>query len=99
MNEYVIKLYETLNTKVCPDELISGDFNEQPIPYDYYNFLNDDDGYGNNIPGNTVDDLPPNNKGVQDVIVTNYEYIDDDIITDYDDSLTSYIDHLQNKIL
>ena len=64
MNEYVIKLYETLNTKVCPDELISGDFNEQPIPYDYYNFLNDDDNDGNNFTGTPVDGTLMDNKGV-----------------------------------
>ena len=56
----MIERYGAFNTKGCPDELIFGDFNDQPIPSNYYNLLNDDDDndydYGNNIPGNPVGD-------------------------------------------
>ena len=55
MTEGVIERYETFNTKRCPDKLIFGNFNDQPIPSNYYNFLNYDDDDGNNIPGNTID--------------------------------------------
>ena len=34
---------EIFNNKGCPDDLIFGAFNDQPIPSDYFNFLNDDD--------------------------------------------------------
>ena len=32
MTEDVIDQYETFNTKGCPEDLIFGDFNDQPIP-------------------------------------------------------------------
>ena len=32
--EDVISRYDTFNTKGCPDELIFGNFNDQPIPSD-----------------------------------------------------------------
>ena len=41
------------------DALIFGNFIDQPIPPDYYNFLNDDDDDGNNIPGTCIDDVLP----------------------------------------
>ena len=64
MTEGVIELYDTFNTKLCPDELIFGGFNEQPIPSDYYNFLNDDNDNGNNIPKNPIDYTLSDNEGV-----------------------------------
>ena len=64
MNEDVIEKYDTFNTKGFPNELIFGNFNDQPIPSDYYNFLNDydDDDDGNNFPGTPVVDALPENK-------------------------------------
>ena len=61
MTKYVIERYDTFNSKGCPDELIYGEFNDQPIPSNYYNFLNDDDDDGNNIPGTPVGDVLPDN--------------------------------------
>ena len=63
MTEDVIEWYGTFNIKVWPDELILGDFNEQPIPSDYYNLLNDYDDDGNNIPVTTIENTLPDNKG------------------------------------
>ena len=37
-----------------------GDFRDQPIPTQYYDFLNDD--YDNNIPGTLVDNFLPEKK-------------------------------------
>ena len=61
MNEDVVELYGTFNTKVCPDELIFENFNYQTIPSDYYNFLNNDNDDGNNVPGTPVEDSLPDN--------------------------------------
>ena len=58
MTEDLIERYDTLNTKGYPDKLIFGNFNDQPIPSNYYNFLNDDNEDGNNIYGNPIDDDP-----------------------------------------
>ena len=76
-----------------------GDFNDQPIPSNYYNFLNDDDDDVNNVPGTPVDNVLLDNKVVEDAVVPNYEDINDDIIIDDDDSLTSDIDPPKNEIL
>ena len=54
ITEDMIERYYTFNTKRCPEELIFGDFNDQPIPSNYHNFLNDDNDNGNNIPGTPV---------------------------------------------
>ena len=62
INEDVIEHYGNLKTKRCPDELLFGDFHDQPIPPDYYDLLNDDDENGKNITGNTVDDVLTENK-------------------------------------
>ena len=51
----MIEQYDTFNTKGCPNELIFGEFNDQPIPSNYYNFLNYNDDIDNNIPGTPVD--------------------------------------------
>ena len=46
MTEGVIERYNTFNTKGCPEDLIFGDFNYQPIPSTYSDLKNyyDDDG-------------------------------------------------------
>ena len=51
----MIEQYDTFNTKGCPNELIFGEFNDQPIPSNYYNFLNYNDDIDNNIPVTPVD--------------------------------------------
>ena len=66
MTEDVIERYGKFNTKGFPDEIIFGYFNDQPIPSNCYNILNDEDDDENNIIGATVDDALPNNKGVED---------------------------------
>ena len=43
MTKDMIEQYDTFNTKVCPYELTVYNFNDYPIPFDSYNFLNDDD--------------------------------------------------------
>ena len=42
----VIELYDTFNTKGCPEDLIFGDFNDQPIPSTYYELINNYDDNG-----------------------------------------------------
>ena len=96
MTENFIESYDTFNTKGCPDKLILGDFNDQHIPSNYYNFLNDDDYDGNNITGTPIDDYLLDKKGVEDEVVPNDRDINDDIMIDYYDSLASDIDPLQN---
>ena len=64
ITEDLIELYETFNTKWCPYELIFGNFNDQPIPTDYYDLLNDENGDENNMTGTTIDDVLLDSKGV-----------------------------------
>ena len=64
MNKDLIGIYDTFNTKGCTDELIFGNFIDEPIPSEYYNSLNDEDDDSNNIPGTTADDALLDNKGV-----------------------------------
>ena len=64
MAEDVIERYGIFDTKVYLDELIFGHFNEQPIPYNYYNILNNDNEDGNNIPDTPVDNGILDNKVV-----------------------------------
>ena len=85
----MIEWYDTFNNKGCLDELIFGDFNEQPNQSNYYNVLNYDDDDGNNIPGNTFDDDQPFNEGVEDAVMQKYEDINNEIKIDYDDRLAS----------
>ena len=85
----MIELYDTFNTKGCPDELIFGDFNDQPISSDYYNFLNNDNDDENNIPGTLVEDDLPGNKVAEDAVVQNNNNIINDVMFDDDDSLVS----------
>ena len=61
MTEDVIERYDTFNTKICLDKLIFGGFNDQTIPYNYYNFLNDDDNNGNNNPSTPIDNFLQDN--------------------------------------
>ena len=91
-----IESYDTFNTRGSPDELIFGYFNDKTIPSEYYNFLNDDNGDANNIPGTPVDNFLPKNEWVEDAAVPNDEDINDEIIIDYHDSIASYIDPLKN---
>ena len=70
-------------------------FNDQPNPY-YYNFLNDDNEYGNNIPGAPIFVALPETEVVEDTAMPNNEDIYNEIIVDDDDSLASAIDPLQN---
>ena len=77
-----IERYGTFNTKGWPGELIFDDFDDQSIPSNYHNLLNDDDNNGNIIPGSPVDDDLPDNKGVEDAVVKNDEDINDEIILD-----------------
>ena len=64
MTQDVVEQYDTFNNKGCPDEIIFGNFNEQPIPYNYYNLHNDDDDDddGNIVSGNPIDNVLPDNE-------------------------------------
>ena len=87
----MIEISDTFNTKWFIYKLTFGDLNDQPIPYNYYNLLNDDYDDGNNIPVTPVDALP-DKKWVEYLVVPNDEDINDErIIMDYDDSLDSEI--------
>ena len=66
MTEDFIEQYNTFNTKVCPEDLVFGDFNDQPIPSTYYDLTND---YGNN--GTQIDTSLTYNEGVEDAVVPN----------------------------
>ena len=87
------------NTKRCPDEIFFGNSHDQPIPSNYCDFLNDDYDDENNIPCSPVEDVPPDQKKLEDSVVPNDEETDDEIIIDDADSPTVYIDPLQNEIL
>ena len=95
MTEDVIECYNKFNTKVCTDKLIYGYFNNQPIPSNYYNFLNDDNDDINNINGTLADNALPENKGLKDAVVPNDEDINDELIIDEYESLASNIEPLQ----
>ena len=41
MTEDVIEQYDTFDTKGCPEDLIFGGFNDQPIPSTYSDLIND----------------------------------------------------------
>ena len=95
MTKDVIELYNTLNTKGFSYEPTFGDFNDQTIPQDYCNFLNNDNNSGNNIPGTPVENVLSYKKGVEGEVVPNHEYIEDGIIINGNDSLALVIDPLQ----
>ena len=73
MTEDFIELYETFNTKGCTEDLIIGDFNDQPIPSTYFD-LTDDYDYN----GNQIDAALMYNKRVEDAVVPNDEKNDED---------------------
>ena len=83
--------------KRCPDKLIFGGFNDEPIPSNYYIFPNDGNNYGNNITGTPIDDDLPENKGVEDAAVPNDEDMDNEIIIYGDEILSSDIDPFKTK--
>ena len=87
MTENVVELYDMFNTKGCPEDLIFGDFNDQPIPYTYSDLTND---YDDN--GTQIDDALTDKKGVEDAVVPNDENNDED-------SLAPDIDPVPNNIL
>ena len=70
MTEDVIERYVTFNTKGCPEDLIFGVFNDQPIPYRYSDLKNDYDDDGTQI-----DSTLRGNKGVEDVVIIICEII------------------------
>ena len=95
----MIAQYDTFNNEGCPNELIFGDFIEQPIPSDYYNFLKDYDDGGNNVTENPVYNSLPDNKGVKDSVMPSNEDINHEIIIiDDKDRLVSNINHLQKEM-
>ena len=73
MTEDFIKQYDTFNTKGCPEDLIFGDFNDQPIPSTYSDLTNDYDDDGTQINAFLTD-----SEGVEDAGVTNNENNNDD---------------------
>ena len=87
MTEDVIERYDTFNTKGCPEDLIFGGFNDQPIPSTYSDITNDYEDDGNQIDADLTD-----NKVVEDAVVSNDENNDED-------SLASDIDPPPNNIL
>ena len=99
ITEKVIEGGDTFNTKWCPYELGFGYFNDQPIPSNYYNFINDENDDGNNIPGTAVEDPLLDNEICEDEVAPNDKDINNEIIIDDDDSLSSEIDPPPNEIL
>ena len=80
MTENVIERYDTFNTKGCPEDLIFGDFNNQPIPSTYSDLRNNYD-----YDGTQIDAALTYNKGVEDSVVPNDENnIDDSLASDID---------------
>ena len=87
MTEDVVESYDTFNTKLFPEDLIFGDFNDQPIPPTYSDITNDYDKNGTQIYSDLTD-----NEVVEDAVVPNDENNDDD-------RLSSDIDLPPNNIL
>ena len=73
MTEYVIEQYDTFNTKGCSEDLIFGDFNDQPIPSTYSDITDD---YDDDV--TKIDFALTDNEIVEDAFVPNYEKNDDD---------------------
>ena len=86
MTEEVIEQYDTINTKGCPQDLIFGNFNDQPIPSTYSDLTNYYDNDGTKIEAALME-----NEGVEDSVVPNNE-------NNYDDSLASDIDPPKNNL-
>ena len=55
MTEDVIERCDTFKTNFCPVDLISGDFNDQPIPSTYSDLTNDYDENGTQIDSSLTD--------------------------------------------
>ena len=68
MTEDVIERSDMFNIKGCPEDLIFGDFNDQPIPSTYSNLTNEYDNDGTQIDADLID-----NKGVEDTVMKNDE--------------------------
>ena len=85
--EDVIERYETFNAKGFQEDIIFGDFNDQPTPSTYSDLTNDDDENGNPIDADLAGIY-----GVEDAVVPNDEKNDED-------SLASDIDPPPNNIL
>ena len=84
MTEDSIEWYKNFNTKGCPEDLVFGDFNNQPIPSTYSGLIND---YDENV--TPIDASLADTKGLEDAVVPNDEDTNDEINTDDDDSLAS----------
>ena len=87
MTEDIIERYDTFNTKGRPEDLIFGDFNDQPIPSTYSDLTNYYDKYGTQIDASLTE-----NEVVEDAVVPNDE-------NSNEDSLVSDIDLPPNNIL
>ena len=87
MTKDVIEWYSNFNTKGCPEDLIFGDFNNQPIPSTYSDLTNDHD-----EDGTPIDAALADSKGVEDSIIPNHE-------NNNNDSLASDIDPPPDKII
>ena len=72
MTEDSIEQHDTFNTKGCPEELIFGDFNDQPIPSTYSDLTNDYEDDGTQIDADLM-----YNKVVEDEFVPYDENNDD----------------------
>ena len=94
MKKDVIEKYDTFTSQGFPNELIFGYFNDQPIPSDYYNLRNDNNEYGNNVPGTPVEYVLPNHEGLEYPVVPNFKINEEIIIMYDDDRLASDIDLL-----
>ena len=92
MTEDLIELYDTFNTKGCPDKRIFGYLNDQLILLYGYNILNDYNDNDNNISVISVDDWLCENKWVEDPVMLSYEDINYEIIINDDDRLASDIE-------
>ena len=68
MTEDVIEQYDTFNTKGCLEDLIFGNFNDQPIPSTYSDPTNDYDDDGTKFDADLME-----NEGVKYAVVKNYE--------------------------
>ena len=76
MTENVIEQYDTFNTKDCPEEIIFGNFNNQPIPSIYSYLTNDYDDNFTQIDADLAD-----NKGVGYAVLPNDKNEDDNSIS------------------
>ena len=68
MTQGAFERYNHFNTKGCPEELVYGSFNNQPIPSTYYDSINDCDDNGTPIDAALAD-----NKVVEYAVVPNDE--------------------------